>query len=284
MKSTLRFIGFLLAGVFALAGCSPAAESPSNARELKIVLDEQNVPCEEFIVSDDGESGQLLTCTDGTASEEAFAYWVWPDIAERDLGMAGFCLNLERLGSGSQALAVGDTVVGLSYSAFYDANAMAEDLSLVLTDGSSFCQSLGHPVAKALSTQDVEVCLAIHDLAEELFAIQVSPPSAGRGKMISGDATDYNAAFYTARNTVRNKFSDEIPNEIRVEIEEIGGLDELFFRAGFLIKELEYLNVFESSSQFERDRKEFLELQGEIVFHLVDLWTVCKGLAPELED
>lgn len=276
----LRIFAFALICSLALTGCSGLGpSSPKDARELVELLESNKVPCESFSVQNDELSGgQILSCQDETANQEPFAFLIWGSADSRESTLAGFCNDLARNGLSEQEIAVGTTWIAFSESSYYPIARLAEDLKAELQSGSTFCLEENLSVAPALSDEDLANCLEIEAGMASIARITVEKPSGLVQKLLlPAEGDELNSLFYSVRNSIRNDFSDDVPSEISEEVSRLQNLDDAFFRAGYLMKELAYYDWGENHSEM---REEFFGLQTEIVTELTGLIGLCYALSP----
>lgn len=227
-----RFVPFLATMSLALAGCTAMDPEITSGRDMKLLLDEKGIDCESFDVTNDSEnSGEILTCLDGSVKNDPFSFIIWPTVQDRDLSFTDFCLDLKRRGNAENSLIVQETWVAYSSSTFFSAEDLAEELGAEIISGQSFCEDRGLEVALTLSDPGIEACNDVHEIFKKYEGLSIrraeklsasNPNALYVGQMISVDTSELSTMAQDLRVELRKLTDDpEVPTDIRDKAEEV---------------------------------------------------------------
>lgn len=149
----------MIAIILFLTGCVALDEPILSGRDMKQMLDSKAIDCEPFDVSTDEDSkAELLSCLDGTASEQYYFFLIWESSQERNAAFSDFCFNLARRGNASEEMIVGETWVAYSESNYFPASALATELGSEILSGEDFCTLEGFEIAETLNANGKTQC------------------------------------------------------------------------------------------------------------------------------
>jgi hypothetical protein len=148
----------LSTSLVACTGQTNVIDKVQTARDLKFLLDERQIACDDFDVFSTGADSEVLACLDGTASQKSFRFLIWRSLDLRDAGLEGFCYELNRNGNASSELIIQDTWLAFSESDFFPASSLADELDASIVSGQDFCASRGLEVAPAYSDLEIADC------------------------------------------------------------------------------------------------------------------------------
>jgi hypothetical protein len=172
--ATLVLLGVLAGGLTSCVSPDPKLDGPTTGREMKQLLDELNVECEEFDVrTDDVPGAEVLSCLDGTASKQPYLFVIWESQDRMSSSLRQFCFDLNRKGNAAFEIIVEQSWIAYSASSFISASALASELGAEVESGESFCLEQGFEVAPVLSVAGIEHCQALMDSAEGLESVDV---------------------------------------------------------------------------------------------------------------
>ena len=151
--------------IFFLTGCVALDEPILSGRDMKQTLDSKEIDCESFDVSTDEDSrAELLSCLDGTASEQYYFFLIWESSQERNAAFSDFCFNLARRGNASEEMIVGETWIAYSESNYFPASELAKELDSEILSGEDFCTLEGFEIAETLNANGKAQCQQILEL------------------------------------------------------------------------------------------------------------------------
>lgn len=219
-----KFFGMALSVVLVVSGCTFFEPSARNARELKKLLDDRGVACEEFEVTVDEETqGELLTCKDGSAKNEGFYFVVWTSTEKRDEALKDFCFNIKRRANAQDEFIAASSWIGYSASTYIPTSLLAEELGQKVQNGESFCSERGLEVAEALSDEGVAIVKSIYVTYKDLQRVGIEKAEKYTlrfGSMMSGPELA-NLESRLDTDLFKLKKVPDLPSEILAKIEAI---------------------------------------------------------------